>query len=130
MKNVPDTKLGRMYREHIQHILDKDIESLLDQYTDDALLISGFSGTPQYYRGREGLREHMQGILGIDGLDTDIAFWAETEDPETLMIIEAITMQTAEGEAQMRFADSWVLRDGRIAIHFAGMTQYPDGSVA
>lgn len=130
MKNVPDTKLGRMYREHIQHILDKDIESLLDQYTDDALLISGFSGTPQYYRGRDGLREHMQGILGIEGLDTDIAFWAETDDPETLMIIEAITMQTAEGEAHMRFADSWVLRDGRIAIHFAGMTQYPDGSVA
>lgn len=130
MKNVPDTKLGRMYREHIQHILDKDIESLLDQYTEDALLISGFSGTPQYYKGRDGLREHMQGILGIDGLETDIAFWAETDDPETLMIIEAITMQTAEGEAHMRFADSWVLRDGRIAIHFAGMTQYPDGSVA
>jgi ketosteroid isomerase-like protein len=130
MKNIPDTKLGQMYREHIQHILDKDIESLLDQYTDDALLISGFSGTPQYYKGREGLREHMQGILGIEGLDTDIAFWAETDDPETLMIIEAITMTTPDGEANMRFADSWVLRDGRIAIHFAGMTQYPDGSVA
>ncbi len=130
MKNVPDTKLGRMYREHIQHILDKDIESLLDQYTDDALLISSFSGTPQYYKGRDGLREHMQGILGIDGLDTDIAFWAETDDPETLMIVEAITLQTPDGEAHMRFADSWVLRDGRIAIHFAGMTQYPDGSVA
>jgi ketosteroid isomerase-like protein len=130
VKNIPDTKLGQMYRTHIQHILDKDIESLLDQYTDDALLISGFSGTPQYYKGRDGLREHMQGILGIEGLDTDIAFWAETEDPETLMIIEAITMQTPDGEAKMRFADSWVLRDGRIAIHFAGMTQYPDGSVA
>lgn len=130
MKNVPDTKLGRMYRAHIQHILDKDIESLLDQYTDDALLISGFSGTPQYYKGRDALREHMQGILGIEGLETDIAFWAETDDPETLMIIEAITMKGPEGEAHMRFADSWVLRDGRIAIHFAGMTQYPDGSVA
>jgi ketosteroid isomerase-like protein len=130
MKNVPDTKLGRMYRAHIQHILDKDIESLLDQYTDDALLISGFSGTPQYYKGRDGLREHMQGILGIDGLETDIAFWAETDDPETLMIIEAISMKTPDGDANMRFADSWVLRDGRIAIHFAGMTQYPDGSVA
>ena len=130
MKNIPDTKLGQMYREHIQHILDKDIESLLDQYTDDALLISGFSGTPQYYKGRDGLREHMQGILGIDGLETDIAFWAETDDPETLMIIEAITMKGPDVEARMRFADSWVLRDGRIAIHFAGMTQYPDGSVA
>jgi ketosteroid isomerase-like protein len=130
MKNVPDTKLGRMYRAHIQHILDKDIEALLDQYTDDALLISGFNGTPQYYKGRDGLREHMQGILGIDGLETDIAFWAETDDPETLMIIEAISMKTPDGDANMRFADSWVLRDGLIAIHFAGMTQYPDGSVA
>jgi len=130
MNNVPDTKLGRMYKTHIQHILDKDIESLLDQYTDDALLISGFSGTPQYYKGRDGLREHMQGIVGIDGLETDIAFWAETDDPETLMIIEAISMKTPDGDANMRFADSWVLRDGRIAIHFAGMTQYPDGSVA
>ncbi len=130
MMNIPDTALGRMYREHIQHILDKDIDALLDQYTDDALLISSFMKEPLYYRGREELREHMQGILGIEGLDTDIAFWAETDDPQTLMIVEAITMTTADGEAKMRFADSWVLRDGRIAIHFAGMTQYPDGTVA
>jgi ketosteroid isomerase-like protein len=130
MKNIPDTALGRMYREHIQHILDKDIDALLDQYTDDALLISSFMKEPLYYRGRDELREHMQGILGIEGLDSDIAFWAETDDPQTLMIVEAITMTTADGEAKMRFADSWVLRDGKIAIHFAGMTQYPDGSVA
>jgi len=130
MENVPDTPLGRMYREHIQLILDKDIESLLNQYTDDALLISSFTREPLYYRGREELREHMQGILGINGLETDIAFWAETEDPQTLMIVEAIKMQTDEGEATMRFADSWVLRDGKIAIHFAGMVEYPDGSLA
>jgi ketosteroid isomerase-like protein len=130
MQNVPDTALGRMYREHIQHILDKNIDALLDQYTDDAVLISSFTRQPLIYKGREQIREHMQGILGIQGLDTDIAFWAETQDPDTLMIVEKITMQTAEGEAHMRFADSWVLRDGRIAIHFAGMTQYPDGSVA
>ncbi|MDQ1357391.1 MAG: hypothetical protein QOF20_2869 [Acidimicrobiaceae bacterium] len=130
MKNIPDSPLGHMYREHIQHILDKDIEPLLDQYTDDALLISSFTKKPLYYRGRDELREHMQGILGIDGLETDIAFWAETEDPQTLMIVEDITMTTSDGDAKMRFADSWVLRDGKIAIHFAGMTQYPDGSVA
>jgi hypothetical protein len=47
------------------------------------------------------------------------------------MIVEAITLQTADGEAKMRFADSWVLdEEGKIKIHFAGMTQYPDGSVA
>jgi ketosteroid isomerase-like protein len=130
MENVPDTKLGRMYREHIQLILDKNIDALLDQYTDDCLLISSFMKNPLYYRGKVELREHMQGILGIEGLETDIAFWAETEDPETLMIVEAITMTAGGQVAKMRFADSWVLRDGKIAIHFAGMTQYPDGSVA
>jgi ketosteroid isomerase-like protein len=130
MENVPDTPLGNMYREHIELILKKDIEALLDQYTDDALLISSFMKEPKYYKGREQLREHMQGILGIEGLETDIAFWAETEDPQTLMIVEAITLNAGGQEAKMRFADSWVLRDGKIAIHFAGMTQYPDGSVA
>src|SRR5690349_623013 len=114
MKNVPDTPLGRMYREHINFILKKDIDSLLDQYTDDAVLISSFMKEPKYYRGRDELREHMQGILGIDGLETDIAFWAETEDPQTLMIVEAITMQAGGSESKMRFADSWVLRDGKI----------------
>jgi ketosteroid isomerase-like protein len=130
MKGVPDTALGQLYREHIQLILDKDIEALLDQYTDDALLISSFMKEPKYYKGREQLKEHMQGILGIEGLETDIAFWAETEDPQTLMIVEAITLNAGGQEAKMRFADSWVLRDGKIAIHFAGMTQYPDGTVA
>ncbi len=130
MTNVPDSPLGHMYREHIQHILDKNIEALLDQYTDDALLISSFLKKPIVYKGRDQIREHMQGILGIDGLETDIAFWGETENPQTLMITEQITMHTKDGDANMRFADSWVLRDGRIAIHFAGMVQHPDGSLA
>lgn len=130
MKNVPDSKLGNMYREHIQLILDKNIEALLDQYTDDALLISSFMKTPVIYQGREKIKEHMQGILGIDGLETEIIFWAETQDPQTLMITEQITMTTKDGVSQMRFADSWVLKDGRIAIHFAGMVQHPDGSLA
>ena len=130
MQNVPNTPLGRMYRQHIQYILDKNIEALLDQYTDDALLISSFMKKPLYYKGRDQLREHMQGILGIQGLETTIAFWGESENPQTLMITEIITMHTADGDAHMRFADSWVLRDGKIAIHFAGMVQYPDGSLA
>jgi ketosteroid isomerase-like protein len=130
MGHAPDTALGRMYKEHIDLILKKDIDALLAQYTDDAVLISSFEKTPKYFRGQEELKEHFKGILGIEGLEVDIAFWAETENPTTLMIVEAIKLQTADGEASMRFADSWVLRDGKIAIHFAGMTQYPDGSVA
>ena len=130
MKNIPDTKLGKMYREHIQHILDKNIDALLDQYTDDALLISSFSKAPVIYQGREQVKEHMQGILGIDGLESDIVFWAETADPETLMITEQITMTAGGEKSEMRFADSWVLKDGKIAIHFAGMVQHSDGSLA
>ena len=130
MKNIPDTKLGKMYTEHIQHILDKNIDALLDQYTDDALLISSFSKQPVVYQGREQVKEHMQGILGIDGLESDIVFWAETENPETLMITEQITMTSGGEKSEMRFADSWVLKDGKIAIHFAGMVQHPDGSLA
>ena len=127
---VPDTPLGNMFREHIRLILEKNIEALLDQYTDDALLISSFMKKPVIYKGRDQLREHMQGILGIDGLEDEVVFWAETENPQTVMITEKITMKTKDGVANMRFADSWVLRDGRIAIHFAGMVQYPDGSLA
>lgn len=130
MKNVPDSPMGQMYKAHINFILDKNIEALLDQYTDDAMLISSFMKKPIIYKGREQLREHMQGILGIQGLETEIIFWSETEAPQTLMITEQITMTTADGVANMRFADSWLLRDGKIAIHFAGMVQYPDGSLA
>ncbi|TYQ13281.1 UNVERIFIED_CONTAM: SnoaL-like protein [Acetivibrio alkalicellulosi] len=130
MKNVPDTKMGKMYKEHIEYIINKNIEALLDQYTDDCLLISSFMKEPVYYKGKEQLREHMNGILGIDGLETEVVFWAESEDPQTLMVTEIIKMKTKDGEANMRFADSWVLRDGKIAIHFAGMVQYPDGTLA
>lgn len=128
MENVPNTKLGNFYREHIEFILKKDITSLLAQYTDDCLLISSFMKEPRYYRGKEQLNEHMQGILGIEGLETKIRFWAETEN--TLMITEDITLQAGGQTAKMIFADSWVLRDGKIAIHFAGMVQHPDGSLA
>jgi ketosteroid isomerase-like protein len=130
MENVPDTELGRMYKEHIELIINKDIDNLLDQYTDDALLISSFTKKPIIYKGREQLKEHMQGILGIEGLVSEVVFWAETDDPPTLMVTEKITMTTADGDAHMRFADSWVLKDGKIAIHFAGMVQHPDGSLA
>jgi ketosteroid isomerase-like protein len=128
MKNVPNTKLGRMYREHIEFILKKDIKSLLAQYTDDCLLISSFMKEPRYYRGKKQLNEHMQGILGIEGLETEIRFWAETEN--TLMVTEDITLTAGGQKAKMIFADSWVLREGKIAIHFAGMVQHADGSLA
>ena len=129
MGDAPETRLGRLYKEHIDLILEKDIEAILDQYTEDAVLISSFEKVPRIFRGREELREHFKGILGIKGLKVDIAFWGEVDD-KLLMIVEAIELQTDEGTAKMRFADSWVLRYGKIAVHFAGMVQYPDGNIA
>ena len=129
MGDAPETRLGRFYKEHIDLILKKDIEAILDQYTEDAVLISSFEKVPRVFSGREELREHFKGILGIKGLKVDIAFWGEVDD-KLLMIVEAIELQTDEGTAKMRFADSWVLRDGKIAVHFAGMVQYPDGNIA
>ncbi|UZQ52888.1 nuclear transport factor 2 family protein [Trichothermofontia sichuanensis B231] len=130
MKNVPDTALGKMYREHIELILKKDIDGLLGQYAEDAILISSFEKTPKYFRGHEELKQHFDGILGIEDLETEIAFWAETENPTTLMVTEIITLTAGGQKANMRFADSWVLENDKIKIHFAGMVQYPDGSLA
>ncbi len=130
MHHVPQTALGKMYREHIKLILAKDIDGLLNQYAEDAILISSFMKKPLYFHGHTELKEHFQGILAIEDLDTEIAFWAETENPTTLMIVEAISMTVGSEKATMRFADSWVLEAGKIKIHFAGMTQYPDGTVA
>ena len=36
--------------------------------------------------------------LGIQGLETEIVFWAETENPQTLMITEQITMKLPDGD--------------------------------
>ena len=139
LESVPATQLGNMFRAHIGMILKKDIEGLLDQYTDDAVLISSFEKVPRIFKGREQLREHFNGILGINDLKDEIGFWGEVDGAGTeyanglsmLMITEGIEMTAGAGStAKMRFADSWVLRDGRIMIHFAGMVQYPDGSLS
>jgi SnoaL-like protein len=131
MTNVPDTPLGRMYREHIEMLEKKQLDKLLrEQYAPDALLISSNTKAPLYFRGRAQIRTHMEGILGIENLEAEVVFWAETDDPQTLMVTEKISFLVGGQRANMRFADSWVLRDGKIAIHFAGMVQHADGSLA
>lgn len=138
LENVPSTALGTMYRKHIEMILSKDIEGLLAQYSDDAVLISSFEKVPKIFRGHLELREHFQGILGIEDLKDEIGFWGEFDGSGTghanglagLMITEGIELSVGGSSARMRFADSWVLKDDRIIIHFAGMVQYTDGSLS
>jgi hypothetical protein len=99
LENVPASTLGAMYRKHIEMILAKDIDGLLAQYADDAVLISSFEKSPKVFRGHAELREHFNGILGIDGLKDEVGFWGEVEDgPDglsLLMITEGIELSAS-----------------------------------
>lgn len=132
MPVVSTTAIASLYKEHIRLVKEKQVDALLDQYTTDAVLISSFSEDrqPKYYRGHQEIRRHFQGILGLEGLSVEISFWAETERPDTLMVVEIVRVVVNGSEQTMRFADSWVIKDGKISIHFAGMVQYPNGSLA
>ena len=75
-------------------------EEMYGEYFDipepqETVLISSFTAvrTPIYYRGREGLKKHFsEAILSLKSLEVDIAFWAETQNPDTLMIVEAVAV--------------------------------------
>jgi hypothetical protein len=135
--NVPDTRLGRLYAEHIRFIIEKNVPGLLAQYAPDCLLISSLTPdkAPLYVRGHAELEGFFRSrIFTLADLDSTIAFWAEDRRPdgdEVLMMVEAIRARTTEGqELTCRFYDNWYLRGGKIAVHFAGTVQYPDGSIA
>lgn len=132
-KNVPDSRLGRLYNEHIDFILAHDVDGLLSQYAPDCLLISSLTENkqPLYVRGHKELEEFFRSrIFTLKDLTTEITYWAETEN--TLMMVEAIEFEGMDGgKGTCRFYDNWVLdENGRIKIHFAGTVQYPDGSIA
>lgn len=128
----PDTPLGRMYREHIGFITEKNVDGILNQYADDALVIGTLTDgrKPRYVRGRDDLRDFFNGnFMGLISLTSRIDQWAE--DDAALMIVESIDAHLKDGStASMSFCDNWFLRDGRIAVHFAGVVRYPDGSYA
>jgi ketosteroid isomerase-like protein len=128
----PDTPLGRMYRQHIGFIKDKNVADILNQYAEDALVIGTLTEgrKPRYVRGRDQLRDFFNGnFMGLKSLTSRIDQWAEADN--ALMIVESIDVTQTDGSmAHMSFYDNWVLRDGRIGVHFAGVVRYPDGSYA
>ena len=132
-KNVPDSPLGKLYNEHIDFIIAHNVEGLLNQYAPDCVLISSMTPDkqPLYVRGHKELEEFFRSrIFTLKDLTTDIAFWAEL--PNGLMMVEAIEFEGMDGsKGSCRFYDNWVLdENGKIKIHFAGVVQYADGSVA
>lgn len=128
-----DTPLGKLYREHIDFIKAKNVSAIVDgQYAEDALLIGTLTEgrKPRYVRGREELRDFFNGnFMGLKDLKTEIDQWAEIENG--LMVVESIEITgNDDSKALMSFYDNWVLRDGMIIIHYAGVVRYPDGSYA
>ncbi|MEW6753390.1 MAG: nuclear transport factor 2 family protein [Candidatus Latescibacterota bacterium] len=128
----PDTALGCLYREHIGFIKSKNVEGILQQYAQDALLIGTLTEgrKPRFVRGRKELRDFFNGnFMGLQSLTSRIDQWAEA--PEALMMVESVEVTTTDGaRVDMSFYDNWVLQDGRIAVHYAGVVRYPDGSYA
>jgi hypothetical protein len=121
-----------MYRQHIGFIKDKNVAGILNQYAEDALVIGTLTERrkPRYVRGRDQLRDFFDGnFMGLKSLTSRIDQWAEADN--ALMIVESIDVAQTDGSmAHMSFCDNWVLRDGRISVHFAGVVRYPDGSYA
>jgi len=121
-----------MYEEHIGFIRAHNVEGLVNQYADDCLLISTMTPDhrPLYVRGHAELKKFFEErIFALRKLEVELAQWAET--PDVLMIVENINAETTDGQPlKTRFYDNWSLRNGKIAIHFAGVVQYPDGKFA
>jgi ketosteroid isomerase-like protein len=106
----------QFYARQIAALESYDLEAIMDQYHDDAVLVN-FDKT---VRGKQALREHFTGYLAMLGslkvLSTDR--WTET--PEAIYF-EA-TVRTAGGEAKVY--DVFMLRDGRATYHFSGMISF------
>jgi ketosteroid isomerase-like protein len=104
----------QFYERQLAYLRANDVDGLIDQhYHDDAVLIR-FDLT---VRGRGALktyfRAYLQQLDCLELISTD--HFTETGDA---VFLEA-TMKTALGTA--RVYDAFVLRDGKITHHFAGV---------
>ena len=128
----PPTRLGAMYREQIACLESHDINGVLHQYADDALLITTFTHgrRPHYVRGRAQLGHHFQEIShGLTRFESGLDHCAEL--PNVLMLGESVRIHRhAQPALEVSLYDNWVLHANRIVLHFAGVIRYPDGSYA
>jgi hypothetical protein len=102
------------YERHVQFLIDRDVDGLIESnYNDDALLVTHNA----VVRGREELRQFFAGYLDLLGQLEVLSTDAFTDTGDTILF-EA-TMRSNLGE--VRVYDAFVLRDGRIDYHFAGV---------
>jgi hypothetical protein len=104
----------KFYEEQLGYLTPKDVDGLVaNHYNDDAVLIS-FAVT---VKGREALRDYFRtylerlGTLAVTSTDQ----FVETEDS---ILLEATVTSNL---GTVRVYDAFVLRDGKISYHFAGV---------
>lgn len=110
MTDLPD---NAFYRRQIACLEAGDLDALMEQYHDDAVLM-----TPETtVRGRAALRDYMTGYLARLG-SLRLVSTEKFNATEGAILFEA-TAETAHGVA--RVYDAFVLRDGKASHHFAGV---------
>jgi ketosteroid isomerase-like protein len=102
------------YERHVQFLVDRDVDGLIaNNYNEDAVLVTHTAVA----RGREELTQFFKGYLEVLG-DLEVLSTDKFTDTGDTILFEA-TMRSALGEA--RVYDAFVLRDGKIDYHFAGV---------
>ena len=103
-----------LYERHIQFLIDKDVDGLIDtNYTPDAQLVS-FQAV---VRGRDALKTYFHGYLELLG-DIVVESTDKFTATDDAILFEA-TVSSNLGRA--RVYDAWTLRDGQITHHFTGV---------
>ena len=110
---VVDTPMKRFYQEQVEYLNAGDFEGLVNNhYHEDAVLLSA----ERVVRGRDALKRHYAKYTGLmaflEVVSTDK--WIESE---TTFAFEA-TARTQWGISRVH--DAFLLRDGKIAVHFTG----------
>jgi hypothetical protein len=114
--NTPGTEF---YNNQITYLEANDLGGIVDQYHDDAVII----GFDFQVRGREAIRNHMEGYLQRLGSFKLLATDKFTETPDSIFF-EA-TCETSLGVA--RVYDVFMLRDGKATYQFTGVISVVPG---
>ena len=111
----------KFYEEQLNYLAAKDVDGLVaNHYNDDAVFIS-FDVT---VKGREALRDYFRTYLERLGTLTVTSTDKFTETEDTIFFEATVTSNLGA----VRVYDAFVLRDGKISYHFAGVIGPSDAS--
>jgi hypothetical protein len=104
----------KFYEEQLGYLTAKDVGGLIaNHYNDDAVLIS-FDVT---VKGREALQDYFRTYLERLGTLTVTSIDKFTETEDAIFFEATVTSNLGT----VRVYDAFVLRDGKISYHFAGV---------